>query len=704
VEASTRPDPPVPASRLLDGLNDAQSRAVTSGATPLRILAGAGSGKTRVLTHRIAHRAAAHELDPNRVLAVTFTRKAAGELRSRLSRLGLRDGVQAGTFHAIAWTQLRQRWEERGIRPPDLLDRKYGLVARSIAGRVSTAVVLDVMGELEWAAARRIGPDQYAHEARRQDRSLPKGTTHEQVADAFQRYVDEKRRRRVVDFDDLLRLAARDLAADPVYAAARQWRFRHLFVDEFQDVNPLQLHLLQSWIGPESDLCVVGDPNQAIYGWNGADSRYLRDFDRYFPGGDTIELTENYRSSPQILAVANRLLRDELRQSMQLRAHRADGPPPSVTQCTTEATEAATVARAVRDAHRPGTTWSAQAVLVRTNAQTAAIAEALTEAGIPHRVRGAGNLLDQPEVKQALTTIRRSPTLQMAVADIDAQVRRHQRAEAAADGDDADVSDAPTTAGDGLTDERIANLAELVRLGHEYQSLDPGGDPAAFLSWLVSVLRDDDRAGGDAVDVVTMHAAKGLEWPVVHLAGLEEGYVPIGRSVSDDVLREECQLFYVAVTRAREELHCTWSATRTFGSRTSNRKESRWMWAVTADRRTTRALSGAENARRAAAARSGLRTGGTGVADGDQPLFDSLREWRRRTARAGDVPAFVIFNDAALRAVAERRPRTRAQLLDVPGIGPVKAERWGDDLLAIVEDHPGDASADDRPSGRRRRG
>ncbi len=226
---------------LLRGLNPAQVSAVTSDASPLRILAGAGSGKTRVLTHRIAYRAAVGEADPARALAVTFTRKAAAELRSRLNRLGLRNGVQAGTFHAIAWAQLRQRWEERGIRPPELLERKLSVVGRLCGGR-DRALALDVVTEIEWASARMVEPGDYASMAASAHRRPPVDPAN--IADIYGRYIETKRQRRLVDFDDMLRLAARDLEADPAYAAARRWRFRDLYVDEFQDVNPLQHKLL----------------------------------------------------------------------------------------------------------------------------------------------------------------------------------------------------------------------------------------------------------------------------------------------------------------------------------------------------------------------------------------------------------------------------------------------------------------------------
>ncbi len=669
----------------------------------MRILAGAGSGKTRVLTHRIAYRAEVGTLDPNRVLAVTFTRKAAGELRERLGRLGLRSGVHAGTFHSIAYAQLRQRWEERGIRPPELLDRKVGFVARLMSSRGGTAP-LDVVAEIEWAAARRIGPEQYEAAAALARRRPPLDAG--KVAEIYDRFMKEKLKRRLVDFDDLLRLAVRDLAADPVYAAARHWRFRHLFVDEFQDVNPLQHALLAAWSGPESDLCVVGDPNQAIYAWNGADSRYLIDFESYFPGSTSVTLEDNYRSTPEILTVANAVLDSGRSVPIRLRPHRPSGPVPTVTDHPDAAAEAGAIARSVRDLHSPGTSWSRQAVLVRTNAQATLISEAFTRAAIPHRVRGGGDLLEQPEVRQAVSALRRAASLQMALGDLEEQVRAAipEEGEDAAGNDgapspasSATSEHAPMTARESrreaehqLTEERAANLAELVRLGREYLAIDPDGGIPGFLGWMTSALRGEDRSAGDAVELVTFHAAKGLEWPIVHLAGLEEGFVPIHHAKdSDDDVDEERRLLYVALTRAREELHCTWSRSREFGSRTLTRKPSPWLEIVAStvgmaplqvDRR--------DGARRARNARSGASRSTRAASDdldpADAALFESLRAWRKQKAKEADVPAYVIFNDATLAALATARPTSRAQLLRVSGLGAVKAQRFGDDVLRIV--------------------
>src|SRR3954469_14083076 len=277
-------------------LNPEQRRAVVTEASPLCILAGAGSGKTRVLTRRIAHRIAVGSAEPDRVLALTFTRKAAGELGSRLRTLGVRDRVAAGTFHAVAYAQLRRRWADRGESEPALLDRKARLLAPLIRNRDVQAA--DVASEIEWAKARMVNPSAYEHEARSAGREPPMALA--EVAEVYRRYEVEKNRRGLVDFDDLLFRTARAIEEDADFAAAQRWRFRHLFVDEFQDVNPVQFRLLMAWLGDRLDLCVVGDPNQAIYAWNGADASYLTNFRRHFPTAEVVRLDDNYRSSPEI--------------------------------------------------------------------------------------------------------------------------------------------------------------------------------------------------------------------------------------------------------------------------------------------------------------------------------------------------------------------------------------------------------------------
>ena len=287
---------------LLEGLDDAQRAAVTSTAQPLVVLAPAGSGKTRVLTRRIAHRVATGAADPRHVLALTFTRKAAGELDDRLRRLGLRGDVTTGTFHAVAWGTLRTRWADQGRAPLALLDRKGRLLtelAPSTPGKDKRTVAADLATEIEWAKARMVTPDAYVEavaRARRKPSLKP-----EVVAEVYAAYETRKRRGGLVDFDDLLALVARALEEDESFASAQRWRFRHLFVDELQDVNPLQFRLLEAWRGDRYDVTAVGDPQQAIYGWNGADAGFLLDIHRWWPPAEVIELDRSYRSTPEIL-------------------------------------------------------------------------------------------------------------------------------------------------------------------------------------------------------------------------------------------------------------------------------------------------------------------------------------------------------------------------------------------------------------------
>ena len=471
----------------MDGLNERQRAAVVEPATPLCVRAGAGTGKTRVLTRRIAHQAAVGDIDPKHTLALTFTRKAGDELRGRLAELGLRGSVNAGTFHSAAYAQLRTRWAERGVRPPELVKDKRGLVARAAkqAGlRLARAELSDAVTEIEWAKARRIPPDRYGQEAttcRRWSAMEPAV-----VSGLYQRYEDEKTKRRVMDFDDLLILALQDLNDDGAYAEARRWRFQHLFVDEFQDVNRLQFDLLRAWLGDRNDLCAVGDPNQAIYSWNGAESDYIERFGDWFPGAAVLDLVDNYRSTPQILGAGRSVLPAG---AASLISHQLDGPRPTVTTHADDTDEAAAIARALRDAKGPETAWSSMAVLARTNAQAAKLTAALCLGKIPYRAR----------------------------------VGAHRTEDDAADGP--------------------SNSA-------------------------------------DAVDVATFHAAKGLEWPIVHLAGMEQGLVPINRAQTLAEVAEERRLLYVAITRAERELHCHWAAERAFGDRTVSRSPSPYLNAI----------------------------------------------------------------------------------------------------------------------------
>ncbi len=402
---------------LLADLTATQRRAVESDAPQLCILAGAGSGKTRVLTRRIAYRMAEGTVDPAHVLALTFTRRAAGELGARLRALGVRERLTAGTFHGVAYAQLRQYWADRGEPPPQLLDRKTRLLARLVAGRpdLSGAALSELAAEIEWASARLVSPEAYPAAAAAAGRRPPVAA--EAMAALIARYQTEKTRRRLADFDDLLARCAQALEHDPAFAAVQRWRWRHLFVDEFQDVNPLQDRLLSAWLGPQPDVCVVGDPNQAVYGWNGADSSLLARLPDRWPGTEVVHLDDNHRCTPQVVAAAARVLGPS---GSGLRSSRPDGPATVVRAYADDAAEAHGIVAESRQRRASGLPWSEMAILVRTNAQVAAFEVAFRSAQIPYRLAGARPLLDDPDIQTLLTEVagRRGEPFALVASDL----------------------------------------------------------------------------------------------------------------------------------------------------------------------------------------------------------------------------------------------------------------------------------------------
>jgi DNA helicase-2/ATP-dependent DNA helicase PcrA len=679
------------ADKLLSDLNDRQREAVTTVANPLAILAGAGSGKTRVLTRRIAWLAAEGVVDPRHVLAVTFTRKAAGELSDRLERLGVRRVVTSGTFHGLALAQLRRRWRDRGEAVPALLERKSRILAPLLGGGPSVgAEAAEVAGEIEWAKARLVVPEGYEAAVTGAGRTTPRLAG--EIASLYDRYETEKARRGVVDFDDLLWRLADALESDAEFAAVIRWRHRHFFVDEFQDVNPAQFRLIRLWLGDRRDLCVVGDDDQAVYGFTGADAGYLVHFARHFPGAGVVRLEENYRSTPQVLAAGHAVLPGGARRKKPLRPTLPDGPVPTVAAYASDRGEAESVARALQAGHQPGTPWAGTAVLYRTNAQSAPLEAALRAARIPYRVRGAARFLDRPAVATALDELRRSAAAAPGLPLTAQLAGLLEWAEEAGGGEEA-------------TRDRREHVDALVRLGHEYLAAEdtafPGDTPepprhaataAGFITYLLTVLAEEDPTGADAVELLTFHKAKGLEWPAVFVTGLERGLVPIAYAETPAALAEERRLLYVALTRAEQELHLSWAQRRTLGGREMTRQASPYLASIEAalaafgpdgDGDWQGAVA-AERARLAKARAAACRDRAMVGASADPRVLAELVAWRKTLARASGVPAQVIFHDATLAAVAEARPADRDALLAVPGLGPIKIERYGDELLALV--------------------
>jgi DNA helicase II / ATP-dependent DNA helicase PcrA len=667
---------------LLRGLDTTQRDAVTTRAAPLAILAGAGSGKTRVLTRRIAWQAREGFVDPRRVLAVTFTRKAAGELRARLTRLGVERAVSAGTFHAIALAQLRRRAEHHQRAMPALLERKARVLVpiMRVPGREAALLAAEVASEIEWAKARLVSPDGYEAAVAVAGRTPPRPAG--QVAEIYREYERQKRRRGLVDFDDLIWECATAFERDREFADAQRWRFRHLFVDEFQDASPAQFRLLLAWLGDRPDLCVVGDGDQAIYGFAGADPTFLVGFRAHFPAdrypaAGVVRLGSNYRSTPQVVSAATAVLGPPGRRH-GARAARPDGPVPSVTAYDTDDDEARGVVRAARDARAADVPWSRIAVLYRVNAQSALFEEAMARAGIPYRVRGGTRFLQRAEVKVALDRLRESATT--------APGRTFE--EHLADLVEPDDDDA-------RSEERQEHVEALARLGREYLDADGGaGSVDGFVAFLHTALRADDTdvAGTDALELLTFHRAKGLEFDTVFVTGLERGLVPISHAKTSDALDEEQRLLYVALSRAERSLHLSWARQRTIGVRVANRSASPWLARVERALDTGREGEPPPVDAREQIADARSRIGRDdrarrAVPEQDAALFGALVEWRRNLSRAASSPAYVVFNNETLAAIASARPRTRRALLALPGVGPVKVERYGDAVLALVGEH-----------------
>ena len=680
---------------LLAGLTTSQRAAVVSTSAPLCVLASAGAGKTRVLTRRIAYRASVGSGDAGHTLALTFTRKASGELLHRLRQLGLREQVAAGTFHAVASAQLHRWWSDRNQQPPTLLERKGRLLAPLASSRpgLAQASVADLAGHIEWARARMIGPEQFEDSVRAEGRSLPAGVTPGGLAGLYDRYENEKRRRGLIDFDDLLGHCADALERDPEFAGAQRWRFRHIYVDEFQDLNPLQHRLLLAWLGTSRDLFVVGDPHQAIYGWNGADPGLLAQVPQRWPGTEVIHLDANHRCTRQIVEAAAVLGPP----GGHLHSAGREGPTPEVKAYASEVAEASGIAAELKQGHADGRRWGSMAVLTRTNAQLVPIQQALGASGIPFWAPSQAAVLDDPAARQALQRVRRDPgrPMQAVVADLAAEAEEARLAESET-GDDASR---------GV-------LTVLVDLARSFAGQEPGSTSGRWLAWLPTALRDSSDGPGrsDTVTLCSFHRAKGLEWASVWVAGLEQGLVPIGRAATAEAEAEEQRLLYVALTRAATELRCSWARQRTFGTRPVPRDPSRWLGRIEGSGFGAPQTGGGSGARstkdwreRLDEQRRGLRdTARTKRSalgsrlperwpDADPELISSLRAWRLETARSSGVPAYVVLHDVTVEALAALRPRTAEELLAVPGLGPVKAGRYGPSLLTLVAERAASA-------------
>jgi DNA helicase-2/ATP-dependent DNA helicase PcrA len=720
--------------RLLAVLNEAQREAVSITKGPLAIVAGAGSGKTRVISHRAAYAIETGVVAADRVLLVTFTDKAATEMVQRMRALG-HPRVMARTFHAFALAQLRHFWPSRhdGEPLPQLLDSKTEILfrlARGLPGHYRFAAPRDLAETIEWAKIRRIPPNRWE-----QDGHQDGGDRAPIPADLFARlyanYERTKDRAGRIDFEDMLLRTVDLLESDDDAAETVRGRKTWFSVDEYQDTNPLAERLLELWLGSSNDLAVVGDPDQTIYTFTGATPDYLLNFEARHPGARTVALLENYRSTPQVLELANRLTAGGSRGA--LRTANTAGPAPSIRRHADDATERRAIVEAIRTLLGEGLDPAEIAILVRINAQLPDFEQGLTGAGIPFRVRGQ-RFFQRSEVRDARQLLRRSPPDATGPDLVEATRRLFgerlglvERAEASGternerglgDRDRAGDAEPRTTnarPSDGAPDpvgdearERTASLEFLVEIVRELAAADLTATIADVLAELDRRDAEEAAGGGGGVNLLTYHRAKGLEWDAVFLPALEEGLLPIRQAKDDAAIAEERRLLYVGITRARRHLTLSWAHRRIGSAGTEvQRKPSRFL-AMLEPPRTTRAWRDGTSAR---SSWTGLDGAGSGVGSGagnprsgerrtiagaiaavqppdgdglDRHLLEALQLWRRERAARDGVPSYVVAHDAALFAIAEAEPRTLTALGQVKGMGPVKVERYGAEILALM--------------------
>ena len=618
------------AERILGGLNAEQRAAAEATRGPVCILAGAGTGKTTTITRRIAWQVASGAFDPSAVVAVTFTDKAAGELRSRLAALGV-EGVRASTFHSAALALLRRFHGDPGriLSTKALLLRRIG---NGLPMPYKFRPAGDLATEIEWAKNRRLTPETYLAGLGDHEPPIPADLS----VRVFREYERRKAEASSIDFEDLLDRTIQMLEQDDEALATVRARWQAFTVDEYQDVNLLQQTLLDLWLGDRDDLCVVGDDYQSIYGFTGASARWLLALPHRFPQAHVVRLEQNYRSTPQVLALANRLVPKLGGSEKTLRPTLADGPEPELVRCSTPEEQGMLIAERVRALVAAGVPHEEQAVLVRTNARAADFEEAFHDAGLPFQ---GASLLARDAARRMIKALGYGDT-----TDVAATVR------ALAD-EQGLLASPPDKLGE-REQTRQADLARLVRLAEQF---DDGERTVA--EFVASLQERFGASAGRGVHLLTLHRAKGLEFDAVYIPRLEEGELPSRRARGEE-LDDERRLLYVGLTRAKRHLLVTWSGK---SSRFLEELGIRPGVQVTGDPKVKQKLEAT-------------------------PAVLALKEWRLARAREEEVPAYVVFNDRTLAELIRMAPRTIAELAEVPGIGPAKLERYGSELLAALED------------------
>jgi len=655
---------------LLNALDPDQRAVATQVAGPLAVLAGAGTGKTRAITYRIAYGAAVGAFDPSNVLAVTFTQRAAFEMRHRLAQLGV-PKAQARTFHSAALRQLRHFWPTVVGGPlPDVIPHKASLVAAS-AARLGITIdrtnVRDIAAEVEWAKVSMIDAAHYASRVARLRRDVPAGLDAGDMARLLDVYEDAKNERGVIDFEDILIYLCGMLQERADVASIVRKQYRSFVVDEFQDVNLLQARLLDLWLGGRHDVCVVGDVAQTIYSFTGASPDYLTGFGRKHPGARIVELTRDYRSTPQIVSLANDVLaRSSQREgTVRLSSQRDGGAQVTYRTYDDDRAEAEGVAASIADLIDAGMAPHSIAVLMRTNGQSQAFEEALGARGIPVAVAGGKPFFARDDVRTAISRLRAAA----AAATDDGSVGEIVRDVLSG------VGWAPEAPSGQAGSERWSNMNAIVGWADDSQAQTL----SAFVAELderVAYQVEPDKAG---VELATIHAAKGLEWDAVFLVGVAEGLLPISYAKTAAAREEERRLLYVAVTRARDLLTLSWARSRGADGR-GKRKRSRLLDGIWPEE----ARVGAPKKKVRASTRALNQAFEEEASPQAIELFGRLKAWRLEVSRQAGVPPFAVFTDQTLRDIAQAMPKNTTQLRVIRGIGDVKVQRFAAPVLALV--------------------
>lgn len=700
---------PADPDSLLAGLDPQQREVACAVQGPVVVMAGAGTGKTRAITHRIAYAVATGAHDPARSLAVTFTNRAAGEMTSRLQQLGVPQ-VRVRTFHSAALRQLRWAWPQAiGGQMHSVINSKLSLISTAAASAkvpTDSAVIRDLATEIEWAKVVGVGPDEYPTRALAHRRGQPGGLEFDAVSAVYRGYEQAKRQTGRIDFEDVLLLTVGIFEDQPELLRKVRASFKYFTVDEFQDVSAVQRRLLTLWLGDGDEVCVVGDTAQTIYSFAGADPSHLLSFGKQFKNPTQIALSRCYRCTPEIVAVAEgilsagdssaKLLSTRKDRRVPLQSQRDSGPAPLIMASPTEEAEAAAVVARIQALIAKGTPVNEIAILVRINAITEQFESALADAGIPYTVRGGQRFFERPEVKRAVMLLRGAARAESTIGSQPDDIRSAVRAIVGPVG----WSPKPPS-GTGNTREAWESLSALVSLTDSMFANEPTAGLRDLVNELERRQEAQDAPAVEGVTIASLHSAKGLEWDAVFISGMVDGMIPMSHATTPAQIEEERRLLYVGATRARSELFFTWAHARIEGARP--RKRSRFLSAI--DLGTAKASRPKAKAPVKRRGPANCRVCGKALvtaperslgrcrkcpSDIDDDLLKSLQEWRseqvrqQSKGRENPIPAYVVATDKTLEALAESRPQTLEELAQIPGLGRAKLTAYGDSLLALL--------------------